>query len=130
MFNVIRLGAGIEFWLGQNVQPHKIVEQMPINAKTPERLCVSGGRYAKMIFALGMNSQALRGLLNQLPMPRWSASQNMLDGVILVSRPPLIVALDILDFRMADSRRSYSFGRPPPTASLPPSRRLSVSVWQ
>ena len=42
----------------------KIVGQLLINAKTPERRRVNGGHYAKMIFALSVNSRALHGLLD------------------------------------------------------------------
>jgi hypothetical protein len=62
-------------------------------------------------------------------MPRRPATQNMLDGVMLISRPPLIVAFRMLAFRLADTRGFHSFGCPSPRASLPPVA-LSVSVWQ
>jgi hypothetical protein len=38
MFNVIRLAAGIDVWLRRDVRLRRMVEQLSINAKTPERL--------------------------------------------------------------------------------------------
>jgi hypothetical protein len=43
-----------------------IIKRLPLTAKTPERLSVSGGLYAKVLFALSIDSRALSGLFGSV----------------------------------------------------------------
>jgi hypothetical protein len=104
------------------------VEKLPVNAKTPERVCASGGRYAKIYFALGSNSRVLRGLLGKLPLPRLSATSIISGGVMLVSHPPLVGLRHILVFLIGEFKENYAHSAATHMATLSLSRRVSLSV--
>ncbi len=79
---------------GGRCQTGRRLEAMNIDAdtdqaKTPERFHVSGGLFAKLIFALDTKGRAWCGLTDQLLMPQGSATPTMLGGVMLDLHPPM-----------------------------------------